>query len=224
MDAIVYTDLNPTEDYKSSVLAALKPDVILDIASRALSFWTYQQTQEYAYLQLTYRQLEERNGEVERRMSSLAREANQEIAQLRERISSFEKEHELEKRRSLDVAEQLQEKTRQLHRLQVIARLRAGAFNVDVPFLANRKSTMPSKGKPCFNNQALLKNLSLPCFLPTPIAPLVAPAASQCWATRTSDLQTVTRCNGRCRCKDNFSNGDRVPVPATMAMVTARGI
>jgi E3 ubiquitin-protein ligase CCNP1IP1 len=40
MDSIVYTDLNPSEDYKSSVLAALKPDMILDIASRALSFWT----------------------------------------------------------------------------------------------------------------------------------------------------------------------------------------
>lgn len=40
-DAIVYTELNPSEDYKSSVLAALRPEIVLDIASRALSFWTY---------------------------------------------------------------------------------------------------------------------------------------------------------------------------------------
>ncbi|KAI8056265.1 hypothetical protein BDF22DRAFT_617920 [Syncephalis plumigaleata] len=76
---IVLTELNPSEDYKSSVLAGLKPDIIADICQRALSFWSYQMMQELNYQAMLikaqdrkYRQLEEqmnttitsRNGEV----------------------------------------------------------------------------------------------------------------------------------------------------------------
>ncbi|KAI9021089.1 hypothetical protein DFJ74DRAFT_671764 [Hyaloraphidium curvatum] len=120
LDSIVFVELQPSEEWKSSILAALKPETILDIASRALSFYTYQQTQEYAYLQITYRQLEERLSESDRRLSGVVREANAEINQLREKLSAYEKDYELEKRKSLDVAEQLQEKTRQLQRLQKV--------------------------------------------------------------------------------------------------------
>lgn len=39
---IVRTELSPSEDYKAMVLAGLRPDIVLDISSRALAFWTYQ--------------------------------------------------------------------------------------------------------------------------------------------------------------------------------------
>uniref|UniRef100_A0A672ZHW9 Cyclin B1 interacting protein 1 n=1 Tax=Sphaeramia orbicularis TaxID=375764 RepID=A0A672ZHW9_9TELE len=39
---IVRTELSPSEDYKAMVLAGLRPDIILDISSRALAFWSYQ--------------------------------------------------------------------------------------------------------------------------------------------------------------------------------------
>lgn len=45
-DDAVSTVLNPTEDYKSSVLSGLDPSTIVDCAGRALSFWVYQTTQE----------------------------------------------------------------------------------------------------------------------------------------------------------------------------------
>lgn len=45
-DDAVSTILNPTEDYKSSVLSGLDPSTIVDCAGRALSFWVYQTTQE----------------------------------------------------------------------------------------------------------------------------------------------------------------------------------
>ena len=44
-DAIIAI-LNPTEDYKTSVLSGLSPNVIMECAGRALSFWAYQTTQE----------------------------------------------------------------------------------------------------------------------------------------------------------------------------------
>jgi E3 ubiquitin-protein ligase CCNP1IP1 len=45
-DDIVLTNLNPTEDYKTSVLSGLSPKVIIECAGRALSFWAYQTSQE----------------------------------------------------------------------------------------------------------------------------------------------------------------------------------
>lgn len=45
-DDVVVTNLNPTEDYKTSVLSGLSPNVIMECAGRGLSFWAYQTTQE----------------------------------------------------------------------------------------------------------------------------------------------------------------------------------
>ena len=39
---IVRTELSPSEDYKAIVLAGLRPEVVLDISTRALAFWSYQ--------------------------------------------------------------------------------------------------------------------------------------------------------------------------------------
>lgn len=45
-DDAVSTVLNPTEDYKTSVLSGLDPNTIMECAARALMFWSYQTTQE----------------------------------------------------------------------------------------------------------------------------------------------------------------------------------
>jgi E3 ubiquitin-protein ligase CCNP1IP1 len=52
-DDAVSTVLNPTEDYKTSVLSGLDPNTIMECAARALMFWTYQATQE-VYAQSVY--------------------------------------------------------------------------------------------------------------------------------------------------------------------------
>jgi E3 ubiquitin-protein ligase CCNP1IP1 len=54
-DDAVITNLNPTEDYKTSVLSGLSPNVIMECAGRALSFWAYQITQEvYVHRLISY--------------------------------------------------------------------------------------------------------------------------------------------------------------------------
>lgn len=45
-DDVVITNLNPTEDYKTSVLSGLSPNIIIECAGRSLGFWAYQTTQE----------------------------------------------------------------------------------------------------------------------------------------------------------------------------------
>lgn len=45
-DDVVVTQLNPTEDYKTSILSGLSPPIIMECAGRALSFYSYQTAQE----------------------------------------------------------------------------------------------------------------------------------------------------------------------------------
>ena len=45
-DDAVVTQLNPTEDYKTSVLSGLSPTIIMECAGRGLAFYSYQTTQE----------------------------------------------------------------------------------------------------------------------------------------------------------------------------------
>ncbi|KAI8049785.1 uncharacterized protein B0P05DRAFT_438399, partial [Gilbertella persicaria] len=59
-DDIILTDMNPSEDYKSSVLAGLKPEVILDICSRAIAFYEYQTSQELLYKSMMQKNVEDK--------------------------------------------------------------------------------------------------------------------------------------------------------------------
>lgn len=45
-DDLVITHLNPTEDYKTSVLSGLSPTIIMECAGRGLAFYSYQTAQE----------------------------------------------------------------------------------------------------------------------------------------------------------------------------------
>jgi E3 ubiquitin-protein ligase CCNP1IP1 len=45
-DDAVVTNLNPPEDYKTSVLSGLSPALVMECAGRAMAFYTYQVTQE----------------------------------------------------------------------------------------------------------------------------------------------------------------------------------
>lgn len=45
-DDAVLAPLNPTEDYKTSVLSGLSPSVMMECVGRGLAFWVYQVGQE----------------------------------------------------------------------------------------------------------------------------------------------------------------------------------
>ena len=45
-DDVVRANLNPTEDYKTSVLSGFSPTVIMECAGRGLAFYSYQTAQE----------------------------------------------------------------------------------------------------------------------------------------------------------------------------------
>ena len=103
-DDVVHTRLSPSEDYKTSVLSGLDPTTILECASRALSFWTYQTTQEMfdlssldwanadvesLYQEHLCKNLTDKYGHLSNAMDKIINEANSEISNLQTRISGM---------------------------------------------------------------------------------------------------------------------------------------
>ncbi|KAI9103344.1 hypothetical protein DFS34DRAFT_608385 [Phlyctochytrium arcticum] len=119
-DDIVFAELNPSEDYKSSVLAGLRPEVIIEIAGRAMSFWVYQTSQEAIFRQMMYRTLVERNEQLENQVQKIVRDANQEIQSLRTKLSYLQKDREKEQLHSQRLLEENAERGRQYQKLQML--------------------------------------------------------------------------------------------------------
>ncbi|GAA5856262.1 hypothetical protein JCM8547_000842 [Rhodosporidiobolus lusitaniae] len=105
MDDIMQTALNPHDSYKTSILSGLPPTIVLDIASRALNFYTYQVQQEAAFQALITKNAQERISILEAQLNTVTREANAEIALLKDRVGSAEKDLDLERRRVRELQE-----------------------------------------------------------------------------------------------------------------------
>ena len=86
-DDAVLANLNPSEDYKTSVLSGLSPNIVMECAGRALSFWAYQTTQEIYYQQYLYKTLTEKYSNLNLKLEQTVGEANAEIERLQNKVN-----------------------------------------------------------------------------------------------------------------------------------------
>ncbi|KAJ3354196.1 hypothetical protein GGF32_002666 [Allomyces javanicus] len=119
-DDIALADLNPSENYKASVLAGLPPSVVHEIAGRALSFWVYQVTQECVLLDMIHKRSEAAAKDADTQARVSLHQAAQELAALRDRVRLLEEDRERDRKRAHDLGDQLADKTRQLHRMHAV--------------------------------------------------------------------------------------------------------
>ncbi|UNI20383.1 RING-type E3 ubiquitin transferase [Purpureocillium takamizusanense] len=117
-DDAVITNLNPSEDYKTSVLSGLSPHIVMECAGRALSFWAYQTTQEIYYQQYLYRTLTEKYSALNVRLEQTVSDANAEIERLRNRVNACEAESEIMRRKNEELAQAYKDKSRRLLQTQ----------------------------------------------------------------------------------------------------------
>lgn len=105
-DDVVLANLNPTDDYKTSILSGLSPNTIMECAGRALNFWAYQTSQEMwvlldfctlslalltlsrLYQGMQAKALADRYTKLKGQMDSIIREANEEMSIMRENLNS----------------------------------------------------------------------------------------------------------------------------------------
>ncbi|EKV15820.1 hypothetical protein PDIG_12730 [Penicillium digitatum PHI26] len=114
-DDAVSTILNPTEDYKTSVLSGLDPNTIMECAGRALAFWAYQSTQEMSaspprhkndtmrlpktdlsrcYQEYRAKTLTEKYASLNTQMDKVIHNANTEILSLQNKLSDMQSSQE----------------------------------------------------------------------------------------------------------------------------------
>jgi hypothetical protein len=87
-DDVVVAGLNPSEDYKTSVLSGLSPTIIMECASRGLAFHSYQTSQEIIYQDHLAKGLTEKYNTLSQQMDQLIHDANSQIKALQEKMQS----------------------------------------------------------------------------------------------------------------------------------------
>ncbi|CAD6912350.1 unnamed protein product [Tilletia controversa] len=110
----VISSLNPSTDYRTSVLAGLAPSITMEIATRSISFWTYQKSQEATFQAMVLKNAQERNAVLEKRMQSMSMESANEMSLLHEKIADLV----TEKRKTKDLQDALRNATKDYDRLK----------------------------------------------------------------------------------------------------------
>jgi hypothetical protein len=85
-DDVVVAGLNPTEDYKTSVLSGLSPTIIMECASRSLAFHSYQTSQEIIYQEHLAKGLTDKYNVLSQHMDQLIHDANSQIKVLQDKV------------------------------------------------------------------------------------------------------------------------------------------
>ncbi|XP_050413464.1 E3 ubiquitin-protein ligase CCNB1IP1-like [Patella vulgata] len=155
---IIRVDLKPSEQYKSMVLAGLKPETVMEICTRSLSFWTYQTQQEKSYQEYVSSKAKERAIQLEQYYEQIVTRTHAELNTLKSQIGTAKKELEVAKKKYNEVTEKLQEKSRQNQKLQSLYdALRRRCIT---PCLGNRD-------QPSDNSKHLPTNYNIPLSLTT---------------------------------------------------------
>ncbi|KAG1753786.1 uncharacterized protein EDB91DRAFT_1044024 [Suillus paluster] len=116
-DDVVVCSLHPTNDYKTSVLSGLSPSLIMEICSRALSFWQYQVHQENSFQQAVIRNLNDKQAQSQKQLDNVIREANGEISLLSNK--ELERDMELERRKVHELQDSSREREKEYQKLKV---------------------------------------------------------------------------------------------------------
>ncbi|KAK2189094.1 hypothetical protein NP493_115g07025 [Ridgeia piscesae] len=117
---IIRVDLQQSEKYKTMVLAGQKPETVIDIASRALAFWTYQITQERTYQEFVTNKGKERNIQMEQYYEQILARTAAELTALKTQLAATKKELESVKKKYTEATEQILDKGRQYQKLQML--------------------------------------------------------------------------------------------------------
>ncbi|XP_041374599.1 E3 ubiquitin-protein ligase CCNB1IP1-like [Gigantopelta aegis] len=115
---IIRVDLQPTEEYKSMVLAGQKPEVIMEICARSLAFWTYQSHQERAYQEYMATKAKNQAAQLEQYYEQIMLRTQTELSSLKSNLATVKKELEEAKKMHNSVGEKLMERSRQYQKLQ----------------------------------------------------------------------------------------------------------
>ncbi|KAK4109902.1 hypothetical protein N656DRAFT_791442 [Canariomyces notabilis] len=110
--------LHPSEEWKSVALCGLSPTAVMECAGRALSFWSYQMTNQISYQIRKNAKLKDYCAELQGEMESMWEQANQRISTLSSRIRDMEREEDSLRRKCEELSFALTNRTKELAQSQ----------------------------------------------------------------------------------------------------------
>ncbi|KAF4554792.1 Hypothetical protein D9617_3g018600 [Elsinoe fawcettii] len=87
-DDAIRASLNPSEDYKTSILSGLSPTIVMECASRAMSFFNYQAVQEITYQRSVTAQMTGKVHKLTKEITEIVREADEQLQVMGERLNA----------------------------------------------------------------------------------------------------------------------------------------
>jgi E3 ubiquitin-protein ligase CCNP1IP1 len=70
------------------ILCGLRPETIIEICGKGISFWTYQMSQEMVYRDMLFKEIEDRRGAKDRQSHSTVLQLQSELSRVKEKLSS----------------------------------------------------------------------------------------------------------------------------------------
>uniref|UniRef100_A0A915L4X4 RING-type domain-containing protein n=1 Tax=Romanomermis culicivorax TaxID=13658 RepID=A0A915L4X4_ROMCU len=107
------TNLAPNEQYKSMVLAGQKPEVIMDVCSKALAFWNYQILQEKTYYEWLTKKLRDQMVSLEQQCKQILLKSQSERQTLKFKLENASRDLSNFQKRYDELNEKYNEKSRQ---------------------------------------------------------------------------------------------------------------
>ncbi|KAF2746491.1 hypothetical protein M011DRAFT_487263 [Sporormia fimetaria CBS 119925] len=117
-DDVVVAGLNPSEDYKTSVLSGFSPSIIMECASRGLQFYSYQSSQEILYQEHLAKSLTDKYATLNQQMDQLIHNANTQIKALQDKLQNMQNEQADLEAKNHELIEAFKEKSRAQQQLQ----------------------------------------------------------------------------------------------------------
>lgn len=114
---VIQADLKPTETFKSIVLAGMKPDTIMDVAMRAMSFWSYQVEQETLYQESMAKHAREKLECLEEINTLNLQKLKAELETCKRKIVSLQTEYNKKRKQAEELTARLEEKSRRIQKL-----------------------------------------------------------------------------------------------------------
>lgn len=114
---VIQADLKPSETFKSIVLAGLKPDTIMDVAMRAMSFWSYQIEQETLYHESIAKHSRDKLQTLEEINNLNLQKLKAELVTCKRKILSLQEECNKKKKQAEELAASLEDKSRKIQKL-----------------------------------------------------------------------------------------------------------
>ncbi|KAH8731168.1 RXT2-like protein [Phaeosphaeriaceae sp. PMI808] len=117
-DDVVIAGLNPSEDYKTSLLSGLSPTVIMECASRGLAFHAYQTSQEIIYQEHLAKGLTDKYNVLSQQMDQLIHDANSQVKALQDKMQAMSAEHASLEAKNHELVDAFKEKSKSQQQIQ----------------------------------------------------------------------------------------------------------